>query len=518
MQEIIDQILGHLRSTWRFRWYIHLIAWPLCAAGWVYVYQMPDVYKASARVFVDTQSVLRPLLRGLAIDSNIGQEVGLMTRTILSRPNLEKIARMTDLDLSVTTPEAMESQLNRLRRTIKFSGGERGNLYNISYEDRNPDLAKSVVQSVLTLFVETSLGGSRKDSTDAQQFLDEQIKNYEDKLIAAEEELKAFKRKNLGQMPGAGKEYYSSLQSAQEQLASAELLLNEATNRRDELQRQLRGEEPTFGIVAPPVTQQFANSALDVRIQNLQTRLDDLLLQYTNKHPDVTALQRTIKNLEQQKDKELEQIRQSTPEHTAGNLETNPVYQQLKISLGQAEANVAGLKVRVQRHKSTVDKLVRSVDTIPEVEAEFQRLNRDYGVYKSNYDTLVQRRESARISEKAGQSSDNVKFRVVDPPFVGGEPVSPNRPVLISGVLAGGFIFGLAFAFFMSQLKPTYDSPRNITNDLAVPVFGTVSRVWTGNMHFKRRMDVLVFGLAGAGLLGLYVTYMAYQVFIRGVA
>lgn len=520
MQEILDQILGYVRSAWRFRWYMHLIAWPICIAGWAIVYNMPDEYEATAKVFVDTQSVLRPLLRGLAVQNNIGQEVELMTRTLLSRPNLEKVARMTDMDLTATTPEAMDDMLSRLRATIKFAGSNRENLYSISYVNKNPQLAKNVVQSVLTLFVESSLGDSRNDSLVAQKFLDEQIKEYESKLVAAEEALKDFKRKNMGLMPGTGKEYFSNLQSAKEKLAGAELQLKEAVNRRDELERQLRGEEPTFGIGAPR-SQQAVNTALDARIETLQTRLDDLLLQFTDKHPDVAALKRTIKDLKAQRAKELEQIAKSAPALNSAadsGLETNPVYQQLKISLGETEANVAALKVRVEQFKAEVVKLENAVDTIPKVEADFQRLNRDYAINKKNYDALVERRESAKISEQAGQSVNDVKFRVVDPPFVGSDPVKPNRPLLISVVLVGGMLGGLAFMFFMSQIKPTYDNPRMIIQDLGIPVFGTVSRVWTGHMRMKRRMDVLTFTLGGAGLIVLYGAYMAYQIFIRGGA
>jgi polysaccharide chain length determinant protein (PEP-CTERM system associated) len=180
MQELLDQVISFVRGAWRFRWYFHLIAWPICIAGWAFVYKMPDQYEASARVYVDTQSVLRPLLRGLAVQTNIEREVEVMTRTILSRPNLEKIARMTDMDLEAKTPEDMEKLLDRLRRAIHFSSGRsRENLYTITYVDKDPERGKQVVQSLLTLFVETSLGDTRKDTNVAQRFLDDQIKEYE---------------------------------------------------------------------------------------------------------------------------------------------------------------------------------------------------------------------------------------------------------------------------------------------------------------------------------------------------
>ena len=516
MQELLDQLLGYVRGAWRFRWYMHFVAWPLCIGGWIVVHELPDQYEASARVYVDTQSVLRPLLRGLAVEGNVSQEVQLMTRTLLSRPNLEKIARMTDMDLTATTPEAMEEMLDRLKHTITLSGSGRENLYSLKYTDKNPGQAKQVVQSLLTLFVETSLGDSRKDSRSAQGFLDEQIKEYEARLFAAEERLKEFKRKNIGLMPTDGGEYFSRLQAATARLSAAELELSEAVNRRDELRRQLRGEEPTFGMVAPPQAQ-VVNSALDSRIQGLQTRLDDLLLKFTDKHPDVASLQRTISDLEAQKAKELAQIQQSMPQGS-NNLDTNPVYQQLRISLGETEATVAGLEVRVKQFQSEVEGLKKSVDTIPKVEADLKRLNRDYAVNKKNYDTLVERRETAKMSEDAGKVGDNVKFRVVDPPFVPSDPVSPNRPLLTSVVLAGGWLAGIAFAFFMSQLKPTYDGSRAVSRELDLPVLGSVSRVWNGKERLKRRMEVLAFGVGGLALFSVYGAYMAYQLLSGGTA
>ena len=511
MQEILDQIRSYARGIWRYRWYIHLIAWPMCISGWALVYFLPDQYEASARVYVDTQSVLRPLLKGLAVEADVDQEVKMMTRTLLSRPNLEKVARITDMDLEATTPEEMENLLVRLKHTITLKGYGRENLYTISYTDKDPEQAKEVVQALLTLFVETSLGDSRKDADSAQQFLDEQIKRYEARLYAAEEALKEFKRKNVGLMPADGQNYYQRMQAAMERLSGAELKLSEAINRRDELRRQLLGEEPTFGMVTPPSrSMPAANPALDARIQNLQARLDDLLLKYTDKHPDVVAIKSTIELLEEQKAEELAQHAVATPTLPVSNLETNPIYQKLKIALGEAEANVASLRTRVDRYQSEVNRLGKLVDTVPLVEAEFNRLNRDYDVNKKNYESLLQRRESASISEEASQSSDSVKFRIVDPPHVPLEPTAPNRPLLISVVLVAGILAGVAFALFLSQVKATFDGGSHVTRELGVPMFGSVSLVWTGHSRMKHRAEVMVFVLVGLILIVMYGGYLSY--------
>ncbi len=502
MQDVIETLLVSARGVWRQRWYMILIVWLVSIAGWLVVYKMPDQYKASARVYVDTQSILKPLLRGLTVDSNQGaQQVALMTRTLLSRPNLEKVARMTDLDLKGQNPEQMEAILAGLGKDIALEGTGRENLYTISYVNNDPQLAKRVVQSLLTIFVESSLGETRRDTDTAQQFIDKQIAEYEARLVEAEEKLKDFKRQNVGVMPARGEGYYESMQAGMGSLEQAKLELREVENRRNEIKRQLEDEELNADSVVPSMPVLTAPSAVDGRIQSLQTKMDGLLLQFTERHPDVIEIKRIIAQLEKQKQDE---IKASAPAVGENRRESSPVYLQLKLALGEAEANVASLRVRVNEHARRVNQLKAMVDTIPKVETELGQLNRDYDVNKQNYETLLARREAAKMSEAAGQTSDEVKFKVIDPPYVPSTPSSPNRPLLMLLVLLGSLAAGIAFAFLLAQLKPVFDNRRNLTEITGLPVLGSISMIWTPAQLRKRRIELGSFGLAGATLLMIF--------------
>src|SRR5882724_9388475 len=147
MHELADQLLSHLKAIWRYRWCAVVFAWIIALGGWAAVYyKMPERYQADARVYVDTQTVLRPLLLGLAVQPNVEQMVTMMSRTLISRPNLEKVVRMVALDAGLDTDDRAKliARLNS-EITIKSAGGE--NLYTISYVDNNPNAAKQVVQS-----------------------------------------------------------------------------------------------------------------------------------------------------------------------------------------------------------------------------------------------------------------------------------------------------------------------------------------------------------------------------------
>jgi polysaccharide chain length determinant protein (PEP-CTERM system associated) len=504
MHELFTQISNYLRGMWRNRWHLMTAMWFVCIVGWVVVYKLPDQYEATARVYVDTQSVLRPLLKGLAVEAGVQQEVALMTRTLLSRPNLEKVARTTDLDLKAKTPEQMDSLLDGLRHDIQIADAGKVDLYTISYQNSNPDLAKRVVQALLTIFVESSLGENRKDSDIAQSFLSDQVKDYEARLQAAEERLKEFKRKHIGMMPSQGKDYFQRLQDASEQLRQTGLTLEEAKKRRDELKRQLKGNEPTFGIATSPSQ---LTSSLDQRIQDLEEKLDNMLLQYTPQHPDVIAIKRTIGDLKKQREKEIEAMGNNPDLNSMSN---NPVYQQMKIQLGTAEADVAALQARFDEQTKRVKDLHRMVDTIPQVEEDLAQLNRDYDVNKKNYEELLARLESARLSQQADQRADNIRFKIIDPPRVPLVPSAPNRPLFMSVVLVGGIFAGIALAIFMAQIRVTYDTRRSLAEATGLPVLGCVSVVWTPAMSLRRRLNKGFFIFGAVALFGLYTAIMAY--------
>src|SRR5258705_2771687 len=182
MDELLQRALVHLRAMWHRRWIGLAAAWIFAIVGVAVAFRIPERFEASARVYVDTQSLLRPVMTGLAIQPNLDQQVALMSRTLISRPNVEKLVRMADLDLSVKSNADREELIDNLLKTLQLGGNVSSNLYVISYRDSNPQQAKNVVQSLLTIFVESSLGDKRQDTRGAVKFLDEQIKRYEQSL------------------------------------------------------------------------------------------------------------------------------------------------------------------------------------------------------------------------------------------------------------------------------------------------------------------------------------------------
>ena len=391
MYETLALLHKYLRMVWRFRWAALMMSAVVCITGWTSVLILPNMYEVTAKVYLDTKSVLRPLLKGIAVDTSSQDEALVMQRTLLVRPNLEQVARKTDMDLLAETPADFERLLQRLSEKIQVQGTRRDNIFVISYSNKDSKLATRVVDSLLNLFVERSLGESRKDSSKSREFIDSQIKEYEARLIAAENRMKEFKRQNVGLMPSDGKTYYNRLEDLVGQTAEANLELKEAEQRRDELRRQLA----TVGDLLESNTNVDISVSvehpLDERILEIETRLDELLLQYTERHPDVIQNRAVLERLTAQRDEELaEYAEQAGVDDSQVSREQaeNPIFQELKVGLGATEAEVAALRVRVEEYKQRQAELTELVDTIPKVEAELTKLNRDYEIDQRNYELM----------------------------------------------------------------------------------------------------------------------------------
>ena len=507
MHEVFAEILAYIQGASRFKWWAVVAAWVICVAGWIFVSQMPDKYEANARIHVDTDTLLKPLLGGMVFQSDIASKVRLMSKLVFTRPNLEKVARMTDMDLNAHDEKDMEGIVNRLKSSLAIEGGRntimnrRSSLFTITAEDKNPKLAKKMVQSVLTIFVEEVLDGSRKGPDEALRFIDQQLKDYVSRLRQAELAREDFKRKNYGLMPGEGTNVSQQMQSIYRELETSNLSLNQEMNRRDEVRRQLDGLDPKYFGFDPENT---ILNPLDARIQAMQSKIDDSLLRFTENHPDVVAAKESLAALKKQKENKSSGSDGDNGVSKA-DFGRNPVYQQMKVSLAETEANVASMRARVSAYESRLERLKQESDKRLNVETELQNLNRDYNAVKSNYESLLVRKESARLSESMEQTTDSVKFRVVDPPQVPSSPSSPNRILLSTAVFLGSLLAGMGLAILLSLLRPTFSNVQKLREATGLPILGTVSMNWIPEVRQRKWKEFLRFSITASALLVIFV-------------
>ena len=196
----------------------------------------------------------------------------------------------------------------------------------------------------------------------------------------------------------------------------------------------------------------------------------------------------------------------------------NPVMQSLKLSLSQAEAQVAALTARVKSYEKRVEDMQKMVHTIPAIEAEMADLNRDYDVVKGKYNELLTRREQATISQKASQASDDIEFKVIDPTRVPFEPSGPPRVLYASAVLLAGIAVGVGFALLLVLIRPTFASAKMLALQTGLPVLGTVGYVQHDyDIRSAKRRIILFAGLAFL-LLAVFSGLLLFQLLTVGQA
>ncbi len=464
MHELFDKISEFVWGVWRYRWVALLTAWAVALCGWLMVAQIDARYPATARLFVDSNRILEPLLTGIAVQPNVKQKVALISKTLLSRPNLEELIDELDL-LSTYDGYTEEGLIGELQKKISIQDtNENRSIYVVSYSHQNPQVAIDVVQHIIDIFVSSSRDADVQDNSAAQQFLDIQISDYEVRLTSAESRLADFKRKHSGSLPGESGGFYKRLENFVSLKRNAELELQEATNRRATLQANLNAEEAKVRSTSSN------SSPFDARIRELQGQLDELLVRFTDRHPQVSILQSSIDDLRAQKASSGGGFN-----NTASLLQGSVVYQKLSTLLAESQAEVAKLQARAANYSSRVIDLEGTVDSIPGVEAELKQLDRDYETVRSQYETLLTKREAARLTSNIDKDTNDVKIRSIDPPFVPERPTDPDRLLLTALLLIGSIAIGVAVAFFMSLLNPVFYNRRSLEHLTQLPVLGVVS-------------------------------------------
>ena len=278
MHELFDKLSEFVWGVTRYRWTALAIAWTLALLGWLMVAQVDSRYPATARLYVDTNRILGPLIRDISVQTDVKKQVALMSKTLLSRPNLIELIEKNNLDaeLEAGNQGAYEGLIETLQQQIEiYDTNGTKSLYSLEYSHRDPTIALNVVETLVDIFVNSSLDEERKDNNTAITFLDKQIQEYEVRLTSAEERLADFNLKNAGSLPGEEGGYYRRMENMIAQQRTSELGFQEARNKRNALRQQLAQTERNVMSAATSVSPE------DARIEELQNSLDELLVRYT---------------------------------------------------------------------------------------------------------------------------------------------------------------------------------------------------------------------------------------------
>jgi polysaccharide chain length determinant protein (PEP-CTERM system associated) len=511
MDQLRVLVRRYIGAAWRYRWATVACAWVLSIAGWVGTTFIPNQYEANARVYMDADAVLTPLLHGIAIDPQYNRRLDILQRTLLSRPNLEKLVSSTDLDLRITGPGDLEKLVRQLGSAIRITP-QTQSLFTISYRNSSPKLAFDVVQSMLTTFIENRAGNTRSEMQNAQVFLDQQLANYEAKLRETEKRRADFRAKYIDLLP-SDTTGVSRFEQAQATVRSLQGQVQDQVKRRDMLKSELANTKPMLvtetDINGMPLNGPDGLTPEQAKLKQAQEQLALLLLHDTEQHPDVIAQRKLIASLQAAAARSVAARTAAAkaadkPGQAAPNTRSqpNPVYEQLKVRLVDAEGSLSSLERQLADATKDRDRLQEIARGAPGLQAEYTNMNRDYDVLRKNYEELLARRESMRISSAANKDADKIKIQIVDPPQVPQNPVAPNRLLLVTGVLLVALGVGFGLALLLAQFDQSFHTLDEL-RDLGLPVAGSISLIEVTS-RIRRMASAIGFSSALALLCAVY--------------
>jgi polysaccharide chain length determinant protein (PEP-CTERM system associated) len=313
----------------------------------------------------------------------------------------------------------------------------------------------------------------------------------------------------MGLLGTSGQSYFSQMTTVTEQIKDARVELRVAEQTRDGIRKQLEEQTQRGPAATSKRTATVSVPEIDSRISEQKRQLDELLRKYTDQHPDVVSTKRLLTQLLEDRKREIE-VRSKAAENDPGNpLTGDPVAQQLKVALNDAEANVTTIRARLGEYEARHSQLRSSAETMPKIDMELVQLDRDYGIQKRQYESLVSRRETASLTGKL-EDAGVAEFRIIDPPRVTPNPVAPNRLALIGGVVAISLLAGLAASWLVSQVRPTFRDGRTLREVAQRPLLGMVSILPTHSWRVMRRRAALLFAGGVGGLIASYGVAFAF--------
>ena len=496
------------------------VAWAVCLIGWLAVAMVPNQFQAVSMIYVDTDTMMAPLLRDLTVSTDPQQQVSVMLNTLLARPNLEQVVHLTNPKANSLSSAELAKQVENLQDNISIKPLSTKNLFQLSYSDRDPDKGLNVAQTLLSIFVDSNIGNKRHDLEGAQSFLDTKVNEYETLVRQAEQRRTAFRQANLDTLANT-----ITPDQARGQIEVARQQYDGAAARLSSLRGQLASIPKIIYIDGPgPLvlgTGNMASAAGGSLFQQLaaaKQNLIDLKSRFTDDHPDVKAVKRQIAQLQS----ELSAMPANGSQATGSQSIPNPVYVQTQSKLSDAETDVALQSQKLHEAQGNMDRAMKTSSKAIDISAQFANLDRDYDLVHKTYQELLARRESAKLSQSVNDEQSSINVRIVEPPKKAAFAVAPNRPLLNSAVILVGLLAGLATAIALSINAGRFFAKEQLASEFDYPIIGVVGRLARADDALNtRRAYTALAACTGLLLCGYVVVLVAldasFRLTLRGI-
>ncbi len=493
MTEDFEQHSSHSRSLeqhWsmicRRRWWIVFPVFIVWGAVWGISWFLPAYYKSETLILIEQQKVPEQYVVP-NVASDLQDRLQSMTQQIMSRTRLLRIIEKFDLYASSRQRLTQEQVVDKMRQDIDIqlvlAPGRKEDLsaFRVSYSSRNPRVAQQVTNELTSLFIEDNLQSRRQQSQSTTGFLDSQMQEARQKLSTQEERVRDFKSHYLGELPNQMQSNVQILTGLQTRLQGAMESLNQSRQQKTYLGSLLAQYRSIHESLLRGNDQRELPPALDAEIARLKSQLAEVAAHYTEKHPDYRKLKEQLLKAEKMRDEIAAEVKTSpapgadeTKPATYGDLKDLSAMLQIESQLKANDLEVSNRQQQVKSIEAQIDDYQMRINQAPVREQQLADLTRDYDQSRSNYESLLAKRNQSELATNLEERQQGEQFRILDPASLPQKPYKPDRLLLNC---LGLFLGGVIAAVLTALLELTDDRIRGESDLQAVVMAPIISEI-----------------------------------------
>lgn len=492
--------------------------------GWLLVWgvswALPSIYRSGTLILVEQPAVPEKFVVS-NIDTDIQHQMDSITQQILSRTRLIRIIDHLHLYAQDRGRVSDDVLVERMQKNIEIElvhGDDRKlSAFNIYYLNRDPKMAQKGTEELANLFITENLEQRQERSESTTKFLEEQLEQARQKLAEQEARVRQFKDKHVGELPTQTQSNMQILSGLQTELQSQEDALNRARQQNtylDSLLSQYRALDRSGSKSSEAGPDQLA--AIDKELDRLKAQLADLSSHYTDKHPDVRKTKEQIARTEKMRARVLADMNSGTGEESpasASGVETKtPMLLELESQLKANRAEIANHQAEIRDLHAKVGGYQGRLNLAPVMEQQFADITRDYEQSKTNYDSLLAKKNQSEMSTNLEKTQQGEHFRMLDPPNLPAKPYQPNRLKMSGMGLMLGLVLGAGAAFGREKISGKVYTEKEIKNLLPFEVMSEIPVIETPAEQLAHQRSSWMAAatavvILGVILLGSAITY-----------
>jgi polysaccharide chain length determinant protein (PEP-CTERM system associated) len=478
-----DQLSAIARQHWnvlrRHVSLLILVSVVLAAAAVVVIALLPDVYQATTTILVDPQKIPEKYVTS-TVTSDPNDHLNTLKQQVLSTSRLQEIIDRDNLYPALRRTMSREEVLEYMRKKIKIElkqGSDQGlSSFTITYEDRDRVAVATIANQLAANFIDWNLRVRQQQATDTTQFLSNELEQAKKSLEQQEGQLEAFRLKHVGSTPDQLDGNLQTISRLESQMQSNA----DAISRLDEERIMLTQSRPT---ITADVSSLSERDRLMQEKRRLENELWKLRREFTDTYPDVVLVKGQLQSVTARL--------AATPAPAADNTSQYDSVTQARLTviareLDRHRGEQAALQQEISSYQS-------KVDSVPVLETQLTELTRNYEISRQNYQSLLDKRMSAGMSQDLERRQQGEHFIVLDQAKTPEKPIRPKRAPLMLGATLGSLLLTIAGILGVQMLLGTIDSEVQLRSLLPenVRVLGTIPPIVSGTERRQKRIAMV---------------------------